>query len=261
MEHLCDLLFEVSNEERLRILYQLRREAMTVTGLSKELDITTQESSRHLSRLSQVGLTRKNPEGHFLLTPYGNIVLRLLPGLEFISKHSDYFSSHSHENLPSSLVSKIGELGESVYIDDAVVSLYSIEKMIPKAEEYIWSINFPIPLSVFPLLREAFDRGVNVRLLAPEEYVVHPVVKGSLNDKDREAIYAARASKLLEERFVERMNVLLWMSEKEVALVAFPKPDGSFDSIGFASDDEQAYEWCEELFQHYWEKAVPQSPG
>jgi hypothetical protein len=37
LEHLCDLLFEVSNEDRLGILYRLEEEAMNVTGLARAL--------------------------------------------------------------------------------------------------------------------------------------------------------------------------------------------------------------------------------
>jgi len=129
--------------------------------------------------------------------------------------------------------------------------------MVRGAEEYIWSINFPIPISVFPLLTEAFGRGVRVRLMAPKDYVVHPLVKGSVQDEDRDAIFRARADRLLEERFTERMDVQIWMSEKEVALVAFPKPDGSFDLLGFSSTDGSAREWCRDLFQHYWNDAGP----
>ncbi|MDH5792482.1 MAG: DUF1724 domain-containing protein [Candidatus Bathyarchaeota archaeon] len=257
MENLCDLLFEVSNEDRLTILRKLSEESMNVTGLAKELSLTTQESSRHLSRLSDIGLARKNPEGLYLLTPYGELILNLLPGLEFVSEHSKYFSNHSHEHLPPHLLSRMGELEENVYLDDAVVALYSIEKMVPRAEEYIWSVNFPVPLSVFPLLREAFERGVRVRMIGPKGFVVHPVVRGSLHEEDREAILRARASKLLEERFVEQMDVLLWMSEREVAVIALPKPDGAFDSLGFASTDEMTHKWCRDLFLHYWQKAEP----
>jgi DNA-binding transcriptional ArsR family regulator len=63
MEDLCNLLFEVSNEDRLRILLQLDKEALNATNLSKELDLTIQESSRHLSRLSRVKLIQKDVEG------------------------------------------------------------------------------------------------------------------------------------------------------------------------------------------------------
>ena len=255
MESLCDLFFELSNQDRVRILLQLDKEAMNVTKLSRKLDLTIQEASRHTSRLGEVGLTSRDTDGCHHLSQYGRLVLRQLPGLEFASKYRDYFSSHLHEYLPQELLSRIGELADSIYVDDAVVSMYSIEKMVRKAEEYIWSINFPIPLSVFPLLREAFERGVTCRLMAPKNYIVHPIVRGAVQKEDAQAIYHARATKLLEERFMERMDILLWMSEKEVAIVAFPKPDGNFDSLGFNSTDKRAHKWCRDLFQYHWERA------
>ena len=102
MENLCDLLFELSNEDRLRILHQLNKEAMNVTTLSKALGLTTQESSRHVSRLGEVGLTQKDVDGFHHISPYGKLILKQLPGLAFTSQHRDYFTTHSLEHLPQS---------------------------------------------------------------------------------------------------------------------------------------------------------------
>lgn len=66
MESICDLLFEQSSEDRWGILHLLRQEGMNVTNLAKKLDITTQESSRHISRLGEVGLTQRDSGGNYL---------------------------------------------------------------------------------------------------------------------------------------------------------------------------------------------------
>ncbi len=58
MENLCDLLFEVSNEDRLRILLRLDEDAMNVTRLSRGLGLITQEFNRNLARLGGVGPAR-----------------------------------------------------------------------------------------------------------------------------------------------------------------------------------------------------------
>ena len=252
MEYLCELLFEVSNEDRLRILLQLDEEAMNVTRLSRELGLTTQESSRHLARLGGVDLTRKDAEGLHHITAYGRLVVRQLQGLGFTSRHRGYFASHVLDRIPQEFVCRLGELTDCNYLDDAVVSLYSIEKLVREAEEHVWSINFPVPVSVFPRLREAFERGVRGRLIAPNDFVVHPIVSGGLKGEDRRAMERAGATGLLEQRFIGRMDLILWMSEKEAALVSFPKPDGSFDLLGFASSDERALAWARDLFLHYW---------
>lgn len=60
---------------------------------------------------------------------------------------------------------------------------------------------------------------------------------------------------LLEEKILERLDICLYMSEKEVAGVAFPFPDGRFDYLGFTATDERSHKWCRDLFQYYWERA------
>ena len=252
MENLCDLLFEVSNKDRLQILLQLDEEAINVSGLSRGLGLTTQESSRHLARLGVVNLTRKDADGLHHITAYGRLVVRQLQGIWFTSRHKDYFASHTLDRIPQEFLSRLGELADCNHLDDTMVSLYNIEKMVREAEEHVWSINFPVPVSVFPRLREAFERGVKGRLIAPKDFIVHPIVKGGLKGEDRKAMERASATGLLEQRFIERMDLILWISEKEAALVSFPKPDGSFDLLGFASSNERTLTLARDLFLHYW---------
>lgn len=41
MERLCDFYFELSNDDRLVILYKLGEDKMNVTRIARELEITT----------------------------------------------------------------------------------------------------------------------------------------------------------------------------------------------------------------------------
>ena len=51
MERLCDLLFELSNEDRLNMLHLLETEDMRLSHISKRLDFTVQETSRRARAL------------------------------------------------------------------------------------------------------------------------------------------------------------------------------------------------------------------
>ncbi len=128
MESLCGLLFEVSNEDRLKILLQLEKGGINITNLSRELGISTQEASRHISRLSEVGLTTKDPDGVHRMTPFGELTMRQLQGFMFTSRHGGYFKDHSLESLPSEYVCRIGELAESSLVDDVMVVLHNVER-------------------------------------------------------------------------------------------------------------------------------------
>lgn len=254
MEKLCNLLFEVSNEDRLSILHRLEKKATNVTGLSRELGLTTQESSRHLSRLGDVGLTQKDADGEHHITSYGRLVLRLLEGLEFTSGQMGYFASHSLKGLPPEFVSRIGELGGSTLLEDVMVTVHRIEETIQEAEEYLWDINLPYIASTFPLIREAFERGVSGRFLHTRDLAV-PEIMWDERDRefDEERMRQFIRTGLYEERTIEKTDLVLYMSEKEVGLVAFPIQDERYDFLGFTSKDEMAHKWCSDLFRYYWE--------
>ncbi|MDH5362194.1 MAG: winged helix-turn-helix domain-containing protein, partial [Aigarchaeota archaeon] len=155
LEDLCSVLFELSNQDRLRILHQLDKGAMNVTNLARELGLTVQECSRHVSRLDDVGLTRKDVEGLLHVSPYGRLVLKQLLALKFASRHKDYFATHSLAHLPRESVLRIGDLAASSYMNDISAAFHSVDKMIQEAEEYVWSITDQHLVSTYPLLREA----------------------------------------------------------------------------------------------------------
>jgi DNA-binding transcriptional ArsR family regulator len=56
LENLCDLLFEVSNEDRLSILKKLLQEEMNISRISRVLSLSAQETSRHITRLFFISL-------------------------------------------------------------------------------------------------------------------------------------------------------------------------------------------------------------
>ena len=165
MESLCDLLFEVSNEDRLRLLRELRDHEMNVTAIARAIEVTTQEVSRHLSRLTEVGLTEKDPDGPYRLTPFGMLTLTQIQGLEFTSKHRRYFKNHTVSNLPQRFLLRLGELQASEYLDDVMVVIHTIEKIIKEADDHLLDLNVPYIASAFPHIRDAFMRGVKGRFL------------------------------------------------------------------------------------------------
>jgi len=259
VERLTDLMFEVSNEDRLRILLRLEEGGMSVTGLSRELGLTTQEASRHLSRLNDVGLTRKDAGGSHHVTPYGRLIIKQIQGVRFTSEHVGYFSNHALEGLPLEFIYRMGELAGSTYVDDLMFSIHSAEKVFREAEEYVWATSDQYPMSSIPLHRETFARGVKVRYIDAVGW--QPPQQGveEITEEDSEAIIGARRKGQLEERVLEKLQVYLWMNEKTVGMLAFPTTRGGFDYLGFHSTDEEPLKWCRDLYSYYWERAKPKT--
>lgn len=258
MGNIFDLMFEISNEDRFSILLKLEEKPSNVTGLARELSLTTQETSRHLSRLGEVSLTRKDAEGMFTITSFGGLALRLLNGLKFVSKHEDYFATHHLGNLPEAFVYRMGELMDSTYMDDVMVMVHTIESILKEAEEYILNINMPYIASAFPLIRDAYERGVKGRFLHTKDLKIPP----SMTDErekvfDDDVAIQIRAAKVHEEKLIDDLDIILYMNEKEVGIIAFPLVTGRYDFAGFTSKDERTHRYCRELFEHHWQKGEP----
>ena len=255
LERLCDLLFEVSNEDRLRILLQLEERAMRVTDISRELDLSIQESSRHVSRLGDVGLARKDVEGFYGLTNFGELMLRHLREIEFTSKHREYFTDHTLARLPPELVKRMGDLAGGTYVHNVMDFLHSIENMIEESEVRVWLLVDQYPMSALTLIGKALDRGVKFRCLEPYEVVSGPIFS-FLKPEEVRSLRRARTTPLVVQKTLKSIDVFLFLSEKLCAL-AFPNSKGEFDYRGFIAKDERSLKWCVDLFRHYWETAEP----
>jgi parallel beta-helix repeat protein len=250
-----NLLFEISNEYRHRILLLLQEEALRITDIAKEMDLNNPETRRHISRLRDAGLIRRDIEGFYHLTPFGELVLRQLKEIEFTSRHREYFESHSLADVPSSFISKISNLGGSMFTDDIMSFLYNIETVIKEAEEYVWFNVDQYPVTTLPSIVKALERGVEFRTIEHEEKITGPHLILQAPD-EAQTLTRLRTTPLIEQKTSAKVDIILYLSEKRCVL-AFPDIDGEFDYRGFTATDEQALEWCRDLFLHYWNAAEP----
>jgi len=254
-EKFYDLLFEISNEYRHQILLLLARKPLRVTDISKKLDLTSQEISRHVARLGDIGLTHKDVEGLHHLSHLGGLVIQLLEEIEFTSQHSEYLLKHALTHLPDKLVKRVGDLKDSTYIHRLMDFLQLIDRVIREAEDHVWFMVDQYPLNALDIIKEALDRGVEFRTIEPERTTYGPHF--DLQDsEDMMDLRRARTTPLVQQRTLESIDSLVFISDK-IALFAFPTLDGDFDYRGFTTVDEGALEWCRELFEHYWKKANP----
>src|SRR4030067_1610107 len=110
MENFSTLLFELSSTDRLDILFLLKKTPLKLSQISSKLDVTVQETSRNITRLSEAKLIIKDVDGAFHLTPYGEEVLNLLSGFRFLFKNSEYLTTHTLIELPERFRASVGIL-------------------------------------------------------------------------------------------------------------------------------------------------------
>jgi predicted transcriptional regulator len=254
LSNLYNLLFELSNEDRLNILRELKKTPMKLSRISEMFDFTVPETARNVSRLTKANLIAKDSAGHFHLTTFGEGVLFLLPSFEFLSKNKKYFKTHAISNLPPQFSADIGALKDSNFVSEIATTLFNAEKMVREAREYVWIFVDQILASTLPIIIEAIERGVEVRKLMPRNAKIPPEILALANDPF--FTKAARAGKL-ESRYLERMDVAIFLSEKEVSAICFPNQEEIFDYLSFRSSSESSRRWTKDLFLYYWSRSKP----
>ena len=245
-DEISDHLLVLGNEDRLRLLRTIQNEKLRLTSLAKVINASNQECSRHLSRLTESGLTRKDSAGFYETTPLGRVILDLLPSLGFLLRNRNYVLSHDFSLLPRSFLERIGELFEGKLVGHFNIVLEHIKKTIAEARQFLWLISDQpiIPTSSigvgFP------SRNIPVRLILQQGY-------------DLKTFTSAKS--VLPTRFeiamTKEIRVAMAINEK-VAGVCFPSLDGKIDfGVGFIGSDLAFLSWCRDLFEHYWKLAEP----
>ena len=253
MERLCDLLFELSNEDRLKILSELQKENLKLSHISQRLNFTAQETSRNIARLVETRLVTRTTDGSYEISPYGVQAMRLIPAYQFLSKYSDYFYEHTLENLPDKFVSRIGELNGCKPITQLLDVFGNIERVFREAEEYYLYIGEPLGLSsTLLLVRDALDRGVKARGIEPIDYEWPTEIRESVPEETWLQIGKHKTEGSLMQKYQRRFDITFLMNEKEVATLNFLNPTGEFEYFGFTSTDKKAVEWCRDIFEYYW---------
>ena len=146
-EEFYNLLFEVSNEDRDRILYSLHKQKNRVSDLTRELGLTYPEIRRHIARLQNIDLVQKDVDGYYHLSPYGEVSLTLFYEFDFLSRNRGYFVSHTPMKIPPSFFKQIGELKECKIIESVMEYLRYSENLFNESNEYVYLLVDQFPLN------------------------------------------------------------------------------------------------------------------
>jgi predicted transcriptional regulator len=266
MTALYDVLFELSNEIRHELVMELAKRDSTMTRLAESFEISLTEASRHLTRLSRAKLIEKQVDGRYTLTPFGAITLRQLQALEFVTKHQDYFTTHTVSRIPSQFVNRLYELEASTpnYAKRANIMIVAnnVISIAKESEQQVMSLVdeeiMELVLYTTPdaatarFFSEAVNRGIHFKGLFPDTFDPKNVPDDALQLWRR----LSRSGNFIY-RAVSSVDVVIHASEKEVSILAFPDQSGRFDYLGFEARDHATLEWCHDVFQYYWERSTP----
>lgn len=276
-----EILFELSNSQRLMIMFKLKEltksaaaaatevkdnnqkvNVYSLSRLSKELGLVVQEVHRNAGRLIDCGLISKDANGDFFLTTFGDIILSQLYTLSFLAENRNYFLDHTLGDLPSKFVQRIGTVMNSTPLNNSVTVFEHQKELFKNADEYIKIIISEIPSYLIELTDRIIENKVRLAYLLPRSGILP---RKRHTETRHEQYHNLLRSGVIQRRMTENMNVGLIMSEKE-AMIQFPKVNTSKSAqqkkdmqspqidtnSAYYSRDLNFHEWCSDYFDYKW---------
>ncbi len=217
---------------------------MRLTHISKKLDMSTPEASRHLERLTNARLIEKRVDGLYHISPFGNLLSSFMPMVDFLSKNVDYLSTHDLSLIPIEFIQRIGELSEVGFDRGAMRVFHSTEKIFSEAKEYIWIMTNQILANSISIIQDQVTSGLEFRIIMPRGY------------KPPSDIQLVKGINI-HRRVVDEVKVAIILTEKDAGIV-FPSLDGEIDyNVGIGGHKPLVHKWIKDLFEYYWQKAQP----
>jgi predicted transcriptional regulator len=133
---------------------------------------------------------------------------------------------------------------DSLSKGEIITGVYNIlniqEKLSEDVSGYFWNMSDDFPRHHLPNVEKALEQGLKIRVIFPKN--LFPSLK--LSGKNMEKIQFRGLDEV-------RLSV---MTKNRFSILKLPGPDGNIDqNTAIFGYDERFQEWCEKLFNHYWE--------
>lgn len=245
-----ELLVDLANPLRLKILKILQTTPSTQSRLSNSLEMTIQGLHRHIVHLLKSGLIRKDNDGKLLLSSIGIATLEQIPTFLFLSKHQKYFQDHDFSGIPKKLVQRLGDLYDCEFISNTMESWQRGKEIVENCEESFVVVSSIQPIEFFDIAKIKLEKGVRFKMGSPENLFV---AKGYSQKRIKSGWNDAIKNGQAEEFFVKNIPVTTVITEKEAQLLFSSTKTGNIDgSFMFYSKNKDFRRWCLDLFNYYY---------
>jgi predicted transcriptional regulator len=246
------LFFELAGELRLSILIGLSHKNYRLSRLAAEIDATMQEAHRNITRLIDSGLVFKYNEGEFALTPYGKIVVSLIPGYAFLFSQQEYFLEHSMGDIPVKFIQRIGSFQSCEIVYGVMAILQRWKNLYNESNNYIKEIMAQVPIDLIETISNRVEAGVKFSYIFSSNAIIP---KGRSKILQKIGWQRLLAKGLVERRMLDAVKVMTIFNEKN-SCVLFPNLKGQPDlNVMFYGESHEFHEWCEDFFSYQWENA------
>jgi predicted transcriptional regulator len=247
-----ELFMELASETRLSILTYLNERPAKLSSLSREVNTTVQDVYRNLNRLVEEGLVRRSTDSMFHLTEYGMIVMKQIPDFMFMKENKKFFDDHSLVGVISDkFVQRIGALYNCKKISSVTAVMERLKKLESSTKKQLRIMVSQGWAEEGRIIVELSMHGIQVQSIVGKNTIMPKEIIDSIR---RVIEKMPTTNQNMQTKMIEKIDVALYISDEQEAAVMFPNVMGEIDmSTIFIGSDPVFYEWCSDLFNHYWE--------
>lgn len=247
-----ELFWELASELRCSILSELQKQNLKPTQLAKKIGQTIQETHRQCDRLERVHLIKRQAKGELALTSIGKMTLEQFSYFGFITKNRKYFENHTTGSLPPQFMQRLGALEGCELLEGTFAIMERWKKISKEAKKHLKFVSVQVSLDVFRLGVSSAKRGTAVFLVHGKN-TIYP--KGSKTELTDSMVQGLIEKQAYQRKMVESIDVVVVFNEKR-GTVVFPDIHGKTDvNYAFSGADSEFLDWCNDYFDHMWEKA------
>jgi predicted transcriptional regulator len=245
-----ELFMELASELRCSILMSVSRNPAKLSSLARELDTTVQDVHRNVNRLMIARLVRRE-DGEIHLTEYGRVVTKQIPYFIFMKKHAKYFEEHTLGDIPEKFLQRIGVLEKCEFVRSVAAVMERLKKLESDAKKQLRIMVSQAWAEEGRIIIELSMHGVQVLSIVGKNTIMPKEIVESIG----RSIEKMPANQKMQTKLVEKVDIALYISDEPAAAAMFPNMSGEIDMGAiFIGSDPAFYEWCNDLFDHYWER-------
>lgn len=245
-KRLTPLLFEIASPARMAILEATRERPMRHAEIAERLEVSGAEATRHLQRLSRVGLLARDSRGAFSESPLAKASRPALESLGLLAARPEYFARHDLADLPTGFAARVGELRDAPFLTDPFEVMAAQHEQIQRAQGRLWVLADASFLPAQPSVAEKARAGLDVRLLLTER---------------PDSVVRSGGRGVPDARRIERAPAHLVIADDRASL-AFPGLEHRVDlSSAFQLARDAGLAWAEDLFDRLWSRPSLRIPS
>jgi predicted transcriptional regulator len=198
-------------------------------------------------------IIEKDFKGYFSLTGVGDMIIKNISAIIFLSKYKKFFSQHNLHDTPIKFIQRIGALENSEFKMGFVAVIEHIKRMYQNCKKYIYSILPQVPFDlIYIAISIVKERKLKFKHILPIDALIPKKSEEFLKNEGYNQLIQ---NGIIERRMTIKANFGIVFTENQ-ALVMFLLIEGQVDMNSiFANtitmDIGLFHEWCLDYLMRY----------